>query len=106
MLKRTLIVALLVLSACMPNYSDGTRAGVVTKLSHKGLIFKSWEGELQMGGLAVGGVPNTFRFNADEAAVEKLQAAMVSGQRVELAYHQYALSPPSIDSDYVVTDVK
>ncbi len=30
-------------------YSEGYRAGKLIKLSHKGIIFKTWEGELSLG---------------------------------------------------------
>lgn len=30
------------------SYSDGERAGFVQKLSHKGFVCKTWEGELAM----------------------------------------------------------
>lgn len=100
----------LLLAACAPEYSDGSRFGVVTKLSFKGIFWKSWEGELNMGGVkpsADGGVvANVFAFNADPAAVEKLKLAMSKGQRVELVYRQWFLPPWSIEHDHVVIDVR
>lgn len=30
-------------------YSEGTRAGELVKISHKGLVFKTWEGEMSQG---------------------------------------------------------
>jgi hypothetical protein len=33
-------------TGCAATYSDGDRAGIVTKWSHKGFIHKSWEGQL------------------------------------------------------------
>ena len=38
------------LSACSP-YSEGERTGVVQKLSYKGIVCKSYEGEQLLGGL-------------------------------------------------------
>jgi major membrane immunogen (membrane-anchored lipoprotein) len=49
MKKIILIASLSLLSACGQNFSNGSYIGVVTKLSEKGLIFKSWEGEVSMG---------------------------------------------------------
>lgn len=109
------IISLLALSACAPNYSDGTVTGVVTKLSNKGLIFKSWEGSLNQGGTKnsidssgkTSVVTNAVGFNvSDPALVTQLQAAMASGARVEITYHQWFVSPPSIENDRVVTSVK
>jgi hypothetical protein len=35
-------------------YSSGTRTGIVIKLSHKGYVFKTYEGELNLGGISEG----------------------------------------------------
>jgi len=93
------------------NYSDGDRTGVVYKISHKGFIFKSWEGEMNLGGMATDGngqvVPNSFKFSVkDDAVVKQIQAASTAGKRVTLHYHQYGIKPITIDSDYVVDEVK
>lgn len=42
-------------------YSEGNRAGVLIKFSKKGYIFKTYEGELNIGGL--GNIPNTAQMN-------------------------------------------
>lgn len=97
------------LSACAPNYSNGTRVGVVTKLSEKGLIWKSWEGEMLMAlpsDVSGATQPEKFIFNVSPEAVGKVQEAMKSGKRVELVYRQWAFAPPSIDADHVIIDVK
>lgn len=39
---------------CGTNYSDGARTGVVIKASHKGFLFKTYEGELNLGGISEG----------------------------------------------------
>lgn len=39
---------------CGITYSSGTRTGIVIKLSHKGYIFKTYEGELNLGGISEG----------------------------------------------------
>jgi hypothetical protein len=39
---------------CGRSYSSGTRTGIVVKLSHKGFVFKTYEGELNLGGLSEG----------------------------------------------------
>lgn len=103
------LICLLIVSACAPNYSDGSRMGVVTKLSQKGLFFKSWEGEMLVAlPIEVAGntQPEKFEFNVDPQVIDKVQKAMASGKRVELVYRQWAIGPPTIDSDHVVIDVK
>lgn len=39
---------------CGMSYSSGTRTGIVIKLSQKGYIFKTYEGELNLGGISEG----------------------------------------------------
>jgi mannose/fructose/N-acetylgalactosamine-specific phosphotransferase system component IIC len=93
-----------------PNYSDGTRAGTVIKLSHKGTIWKSWEGTMNMGGFVSDGksgvVVNTFDFNVTDAVAPEVQAALDSGAPVKVTYHQYFIVPWQISSSYVVTKVE
>lgn len=108
-------IAISSLTACMPNYSQGSRVGVVTKLSYKGIIFKSWEGSINQGGTKTitdgdGNsqvVPNAINFSAQNPkVVEKLNAAYKSGKRVEIVYTQYLIRPVTQESSYVVVDVK
>ena len=43
-------------------YSEGSRAGVLIKFSKKGYVFKTYEGELNIGGM--GNIPNTAQANS------------------------------------------
>ena len=109
MKKTSIVILALTLAACAPNFSEGTRVGVVTKLSKKGLIWKSWEGEMTQAlsaETAMTGQAPRFTFTVDPRAVEKVKAALASGKRVELVYSQWAIAPPTIDNKTVVTDVK
>lgn len=109
-----LIIMLPLLTACAPNYSEGSRIGIVTKLSYKGFIWKSWEGEMNMGGMRqqrdkdgnTSAIANVFEFNVDPAAVDKVKAAQESGRAVELVYRQWAISPFTIENDHVIIDVR
>jgi hypothetical protein len=117
-MKILIAISLLLLTACAPNYSDGSRVGVVNKLSHKGLIFKSWEGEMVMGGMrqqsntdsdgntSSSMVANVFAFNVDPDMVDQVQAAQRSGRPVELVYHQWLLHPLTIENSHVIIEVK
>lgn len=49
---------------------------------------------------------NVFEFNVDESQVAKVQAAMVSGEPVELVYRQWWIRPQTIDHDHVIIDVR
>lgn len=75
-------------------YSDGTRSGVVVKVSTKGLLFKTVEGEMNYGGsLDVGGVPKVFEFSVADAKIkDELIAAEKQGRRCTLHYKQQLLS--------------
>ena len=97
----------LALTACFPNYSNGTRVGVVTKLSERGYVFKSWEGEMLMALPAGVSAVNAekFRFTVEPESVDKVKEAMRSGKRVEPHYHQWGFSPPTMDTDYAVDGV-
>lgn len=108
MKKLLVVVGLVFTAACAPNYSNGTRIGVVTKLSERGLIYKSWEGSMLIAlPSTVSAIqPEVFEFNVAESAVEAVKAAMASGKRVEVVYKQWAVSPPSIDHDHVVVGVR
>lgn len=101
------LFATIIISSCFPNYSNGTRVGVVTKLSEKGFIFKSWEGEMLMalpsGVSAIS--PEKFRFTVEPEVASNVQEAMRSGKRVELHYHQWGVSPPTMGTDYSVDAV-
>jgi len=66
------------------SYSSGERAGWVQKLSHKGWLCKTWEGELALVSLP-GSMPEKFLFTVnDDAVAAQLNAAM--GKRVALHY--------------------
>ncbi|MEJ0004428.1 MAG: hypothetical protein WDN30_14395 [Pararobbsia sp.] len=81
------------------------------KASYKGLIHKSYEGELVLDGLrgntSDGSFTNVWEFSAtDPAIVEQLGQAANSGKHVRLHYRQsYVHSPFARDTDYVVTRV-
>ncbi len=106
-----LVVAGLLLAAyiwAMLNwsYSSGERAGWVQKLSTKGYLCKTWEGEMALVSLP-GSMPEKFIFTVwDDKAAEKLNAVM--GKRVSLHYEQHIWLPTSCfgDTEYFVTDVK
>lgn len=114
-MKKTLIAlaAVLSLAACAPNYSEGFREGVVQKASQKGLIYKSFEGELVLEGLTskarangTSKITNVWAFSATDPAVMKdLDAAANAGKTVKLYYRQWFWAPPSQNTTYTVYKV-
>jgi hypothetical protein len=69
------------------SYSTGNRVGYVQKLSKKGWICKTWEGELQMSNIP-GSAPQLFAFTVRSDSVA---AAIEStlGKQVELTYDEH-----------------
>lgn len=99
------------IGGCGQDYSNGERTGVVWKFSKKGILWKSWEGELNLGGASLGEggvvVPNQWGFSTrDDAVAEKIQGVQRSGQRVTLVYRQWWASPWAINTNYEITEVK
>ena len=87
-------------------YSDGERAGYVQKLSRKGWLCKTWEGEMAMVTMP-GTLTEKFEFTADTAAVAQ-QINESVGKRVALTYVQRRFVPSSCfgDTEYFVTAVR
>lgn len=74
------------------SYSEGFRAGAMVKISKKGYIFKTVEGELNLGNYFNDkGNPGTsiWSFSVDaskDTVIRKLEEAVSSGKRVKLHY--------------------
>ena len=87
------------------NYSTGERAGWVQKLSQKGWICKTWEGELSMVAMP-GSAPEKFYFTVwDDAVAESINRLM--GRRVSMHYEEKVGLPTSCfgETRYYVTKV-
>lgn len=88
------------------SYSNGERAGYVQKLSHRGWLCKTWEGELALVTMP-GAIPEKFEFTVrDDAVAQRINA--LAGQRVVLHYDQHKFIPTSCfgDTEYFVIGVK
>lgn len=88
------------------SYSSGERAGFMQKLSKKGWVCKTWEGELSLVALP-GAAPEKFFFTVrDDAVATSINAAV--GKRVVLDYEQHRGLPGSCfgETDYFVTAVR
>lgn len=87
-------------------YSSGERAGFMQKISSKGWVCKTWEGELSLVALP-GAAPEKFLFSVrDDEVAASLNAA--AGQRVTLTYEQHKGIPSSCfgETEYFVTHVR
>lgn len=78
-------------------YSDGTRAGVLQKFSHRGWLCKTQEGELAQY-LVAGLSPQFWQFSVrDEAVAAQLEK--VVGARVQLHYTEHPGVPSTCFAD-------
>lgn len=84
-------------------YSEGTRSGELIKISNKGFIVKTWEGEISQG---ISGA-QIFAFSVldkDQEVITKLQD--YQGQYVKLNYvERYATFFWMGDTKYFITKV-
>ena len=96
------------------SYSSGTQAGVVMKIAKKGIVFKTWEGRLDMG--TVGKSKSSelgtkiFEFSidgSDTELIKKLEEVQLSGQRINLGFKQkYMMFPWQGETKLFATSVE
>jgi hypothetical protein len=88
------------------SYSQGERAGYVQKLSKKGWLCKTWEGEIAMVTMP-GAIPEKFDFTVREEAVAQ-KINVLAGKRVVLNYQQHRFIPSSCfgETEYFIEDVR
>lgn len=87
-------------------YSAGNRVGFVQKLSNKGYVCKTWEGELQISNIP-GSAPTLFAFTVrDDSVARAIEAVM--GKQVELQYEEHPGVPLSCfgETAYFVVGVR
>ena len=72
-------------------YSDGDQAGYLLKVSRKGWVCKTYEGELAITTLP-GVAPMVWNFSVSDDAVGK-QLSSVPGKRVVLHYKEFLYIP-------------
>jgi len=87
-------------------YATGERTGYVQKISRKGWVCKTWEGELAMTTFP-GTAPQIFNFSVRDDAVAR-QIEQTSGRRVALRYDQHKGIPSACfgETEYFITGVR
>ena len=97
------------------SYSKGVRSGVVIKLSERGMVFKTWEGQINLQSFgavdAKGNAMNeVFSFSViggNDSLLKELEAVSLSGERVNLHYvERYAKLPWRGETVYFVDRVE
>jgi hypothetical protein len=121
MRKFLIIVGVLLLLAvigasffALGNYSDGFRAGNVVKFSNRGFVFKTGEGQLNLGGFPSmqPNQPNNYVWEFSVAPSNKqvgveIEDAAVHGYRVKLHYYEKYITFPWIgDTKYHIYKVE
>jgi hypothetical protein len=88
------------------SFSDGERAGYVQKMSRKGWLCKTWEGEIAMVTMP-GAIPEKFPFSVRDDEVAR-RINQLAGQRVVLHYRQYKFIPTTCfgETEYFVESVR
>jgi hypothetical protein len=88
------------------SYSKGERAGYVQKMSKKGWVCKTWEGEMALVTMP-GTVSEKFYFTIrDESLAQRINKLV--GKRMAILYEQHKGIPSSCfgETEYFATDVK
>lgn len=115
MILRRFLLALVVLlllvvayfyAALQWSYSTGERAGWIQKLSDKGWICKTWEGEIALVSIPGTSSVEKFQFTVRDPAVAA-SLSRVMGKRVTVHYEQKVGLPTTCfgDTRYYVTSV-
>lgn len=101
-----LLIAAWTAIALSYSFSTGERAGYAQKLSHRGWLCKTWEGELAMVNLP-GAMPEIFRFSVRNDSIAHLIERNL-GKRVSLSYEQHRGVPTSCfaETQYYITNVR
>ncbi len=87
-------------------YSSGERAGYVQKLSQKGWVCKTYEGELILVSMPGTQAEKFFFTVRDESVVKKINTSI--GERVRLIYEEHKGVPSTCfgETGFYVKDVK
>lgn len=98
------VIALWIWVALGYTYASGQRAGYVQKISKKGWLCKTWEGELAMANLP-GTMPQIFTFTVRNDSIAGILEQNI-GKQVSLTYEQHKGIPTSCfgETEYFITE--
>ena len=87
-------------------YSAGQRAGYVQKISKKGWVCKTWEGELAQANLP-GTMPQIFRFSVRNDSIARIIEREM-GKQVSVSYAEHRGVPTTCfgETNYYITNVR
>ena len=95
---------------CSWTYSSGTRTGYLIKISEKGYVFKTYEGQINLGGFQESDqtsiVGSIWEFSLDDEAIYK-KLEDLEGKKVTLRYNEINRALPwQGDTNYYIQDVE
>lgn len=86
-------------------YSEGERDGYVTKFSRRGALFKTWEGQLQVGTGAQAALQEPWAFSVPDDLAGEARAAL--GTHVRISYTQFLMMPWRLgETEYLITKIE
>lgn len=86
--------------------SEGSRSGTLFKISKKGWVFKTYEGQLHLAGSVMLTAQSTWDFSAESTAIYN-EMQQYEGKSVKCYYHQVVHAFPwQGDTDYLVYKVE
>lgn len=91
----------------MRGYGEGIREGYITKISDKGVIWKTYEAQIQVGTGEMAALQKPFEFSIPKNNKELYNSIKENiGKKVNIEYTQWLLMPYQIgDSDIELTKV-
>jgi len=87
-------------------YSTGERAGFLQKISKRGWLCKTWEGDLQLTAIP-GAAPEIFQFTTRSDSIAEVMNQL-AGDRVVVSYRQHKGLPGSCfgETEYFIDSVR
>lgn len=119
-MKKIILILLMILItltvlAFYADYSTGYRAGIIMKMSHKGMIIKTYEGQLNTGGFSgdvAGGDMTSMIWDfsvrsSNQTVIKEIENAVNQGKRVKVYYKEKYFKVPFLgDTKYFVDSVR
>jgi len=76
----------------LEGYSDGYREGYITKVSQRGVVFKTFEGQMQIGTGQQAALQEPFEFSISDPDMAEFVESYL-GEKVRLKYKQWLIMP-------------
>jgi len=109
------VIMCMATTSCKEDYSVGEKVGTLIEFAESGLIWRSWDGRLNLTqtGMNTAGEPFGFSFDNDrndqDSLINTLKQAQVEGWKIKIRYHRvkgYNLFENRGRFQYFVDDVE